>query len=331
MSKPLISIIVPIYNVEKYLPKCIESIIGQTYKDLEIFLVDDGSTDSSGIICDRYKAKDKRIHVLHKKNGGLSDARNVAIDIATGQYVFFVDGDDYINRKTIASLYENASKTGADIVTTDYVALFEYESPKYERPTNSVVVLNTQDALENLMYQKDVKTSAWGKLYKSELFSGIRYPKGKICEDLPTTYLLFAKAKLICLTKTKMYYYLQRSNSILNSNFNVGRMDALDFAEHETSFIQKKYPSIVKSAICREFMEAIYILIKLNGDTMLYHSEYLKVSNSIKKNRRIVFFDRKAPKKFRFCALLCCIDIRLAQNILSKRHNKKGVNERIVQ
>lgn len=327
MKKRLISVIIPVYNVEDFLPRCIDSAIKQTYENLEIFLVDDGSTDASGRICDEYKKKDNRIKVIHKRNGGLSDARNVAIDSMKGDYVFFLDSDDYMSEETISLLYKCMIDNEADIVTTQYI---EFSGEDYIESDRAIVskdciTLSNKDALENLMYQKDCKTSAWGKLYKASLFDNIRYPKGKICEDLPTTYLLFAKASKICLGIGKLYYYNQRQGSIINSSFNTARMDALGFAEEETEFIKNNFEDILNSAICREFLEAIYILIKLYGCSGKYKREYKKVKESLKKNRGVVLFDRKAPMQYRLCAMMCFISIKMTQVMLFLR-NKRSKN-----
>lgn len=303
MKKELITLIVPVYNVEKYLIKCVDSLLKQTYDNLEIILVDDGSTDNSSKLCDEYQKKDKRIKVIHKENGGLSDARNVAIDKAHGKYISFVDSDDFIACDMIELLYKNVIDNKADIAICGYQNTNEDEEINDNNIDYKELVYSNQEALETMLYQKDCTTSAWAKLYKTTLFKDIRYPKGKICEDLDTTYLLFAQAKKIVINNQKKYFYLQRKNSIINSQFNPKRMDALKFAKKETKFIKKEFPSIVNSAINREFMEAIFILNKLSykGLTSKAGKEIVK---TIKNNRKVVLHDKKSKKIYRLYALI---------------------------
>lgn len=216
----LISIIVPVYNTEKYLEKCIESIIRQTYSHLEIILVDDGSTDGSAKICDEYAQKERRIRVIHKENGGLSDARNTGIKHATGSLIGFVDSDDYIAPHMYQILYENLKKYQADIAIcgiqeVDEKGQFLNSFHKPDEKENRV--LNTEEALYLLIEGKDIQTNAYDKLYKAELFTNIQYPQGKNVEDLATTYRLLDKANCIVKTNQIVYYYVQRKNSIIHS------------------------------------------------------------------------------------------------------------------
>lgn len=314
MNKDLITIVIPAYNVEEYLPKCIDSVINQTYSNLEIILVDDGSPDSCGKICDNYKKMDNRIKVIHKENGGLSDARNVAIDICKGKYITFIDSDDYVSKKYIENLYIALISNNADISTCDYISFSNKVEKKYI--TFKSIPLNNIDALENMLYQKNVTTCAWGKLYKTSLFKDIRYPKGKICEDLDTTYKLFAKSKKIVITNNNDYFYFQRPSSIINSKFNIKRLDALDFATNETKYIKKHFPSIINSAINREFMEAIFVLQKISISDL--KKDYgKKISNMIKNNRKTVINDKKSRFLFRIYAFISYFGIYLLKIFLT--------------
>ena len=230
--QPLITVIIPVYNIEAYIEKCIRSVIGQTYKNLEIILVDDGSSDNSGLICDKYAKKDTRIKVIHKKNGGLSDARNAAIDIAAGEYLTFIDGDDYVANSYVEMLYELINE-GYDISICGYKDIYETDSDIYEDTNegikvkpNKILKMSSCEALKMMLYQKFFDTSAWGKLYKNQLFGGgIRYPVGKLFEDLGTTYKLFLASKKIIYCDTKMYFYLQRGGSISNDKYNTRKND----------------------------------------------------------------------------------------------------------
>ncbi|MBX4258632.1 glycosyltransferase [Clostridium estertheticum] len=219
MNNPLISIIVPIYNVEVYIRNCVDSILGQSYENLEIILVDDGSPDNCGDICDEYRSKDKRIKVIHKKNGGLSSARNAGIDIASGDYLGFIDSDDWIERDMYESLYNAIIEHKADIsVCGRYIV----EGDKITTISDSekAQVFTRSEALSELVLDEysGMKNFAWDKLYKKELFDDIRYPEGKYYEDIFTTYKLFSKSNKIVDIKSPKYYYLLREDSICGSN-----------------------------------------------------------------------------------------------------------------
>ena len=167
--KNKISVIVPCYNVEQYLPKCIDSILNQTYQNLEVWLVDDGSPDRCGEICDEYAKKDTRIKVIHKKNGGLADARNVALDVMTGEYVVCVDSDDYISPTHIEGLYRLIEKYGADISVNTFCPFYEGSSPNPSPKSAKVWALDGLHATEMMFYQEHFDNTAWGKMYKASL------------------------------------------------------------------------------------------------------------------------------------------------------------------
>lgn len=241
-----ISIIVPIYNVEKYLEQCINSIIEQTYQNLEIILVDDGATDNSGKICDEYLKKDNRIKVIHKQNGGLSDARNAGVEIATGDFIGFVDSDDYIEKDMYELLHRNMLKEGADISCCNRFLVYENKIEVYGTD-EYYEVMNSSRAIEFSCMIGYIGISAYTKLYQKELFDEIRYPKGKINEDMYTTYKLFDKANKVIYDATPKYYYRQRKGSITNSKkINV---NAIEASRELMVFVKEKYPEIMNAAI----------------------------------------------------------------------------------
>ncbi len=242
-----ISIVVPVYNVESYLKKCLDSIINQTYKNLEIILVDDGSTDNSVDICDEYAKRDNRIKVIHKKNGGLSDARNTGIEIATGNYIGFVDSDDWIDENMYKLLYNNLIKEHADISCCNRYFVYINSIKKYGNANNYYRVMNSERAIELMCTMGYMGMSAYTKLYKKEVFKDIRYPKGKVNEDIYTTYKLVDKASRIVYDSTPMYYYRQRKGSITNSKkVNITAMKA---SKELLEFVNEKYPGIREAAI----------------------------------------------------------------------------------
>lgn len=211
MSDLLISVIVPIYNVERYLEKCILSIQCQTHRDLEIILSDDGSTDHSGVICDHFATLDSRIRVIHKMNGGLSDARNAGIEVASGSYYMFVDSDDFIAPDTIEKLYLAATEHDCEIAVCNIVRTFDDGTTEpFYHPVDQLTVWAGQQRFETLK-----QPSACNKLFRAELFKGVRFPKGKFYEDTFVYHVLAYQATQIVLTGHDGYYYLSRRDSIL--------------------------------------------------------------------------------------------------------------------
>lgn len=227
MEKDLISIIIPVYKVEKYLEKCIESVLKQTYTNLQIILVDDGSPDNCGKICDEYAKKDVRIEVIHKANGGLSDARNVGISIAKGKYIGFVDSDDYIKIDMYEKLINLIKKYNADISICNLYDVID--GKEYIRnKENGIQEYNRIEILKETLLDKNIQSYAWNKLYKKELFDEIKYPVGKKYEDIGTTFYLFEKCNKAVVTSEPEYYYLKRADSLVN---NVTESTILDYTE----------------------------------------------------------------------------------------------------
>lgn len=239
MSK-LISVIVPVYNVEKYLERCLNSIINQTYKNLQIIVVDDGSTDSSGKICDQYKEKDERIQVIHKKNGGLSDARNQGLKIATGEYIGFVDSDDYIAQDMFETLYNAIEKYNADI---SIVSFYEIYNGKVigVRDSKNIEEMNKFEAMNELLKDTKIQSYAWNKLFKHDLFKKMEFPTGKNFEDIATTLLLFEKSNKVVLVEEPKYYYVRRDDSIVGVRNSKTYNDYLEVIYNKYLYLKGKY------------------------------------------------------------------------------------------
>ena len=238
----LISVIVPIYNVEKYICKCVDSLINQTYKNLEIILVDDGSPDNCPQICDEYSEKDNRIKVVHKKNGGLSVARNAGMKMATGEYISFIDSDDYVSYDFIETLYNVAVKQNSEIVECDLLKFNEDKPVDYKNDCNlEITTYETEMGLSMLIAEKGFHQHVWNKLYKADIALKIYFKKGKINEDEFWTYQIFGQAKRISKINKVMYYYLQRSGSIMGNSYNLGRLDALEAKEQRQVYIEKNF------------------------------------------------------------------------------------------
>ena len=234
----LISVIVPIYGVEKYLNKCVESIIGQTYCNLEIILVDDGSPDGCGEICDEWANTDKRVKVVHKENGGLSDARNAGLQIATGELISFIDSDDYIEPTFFETLYNAMQQSGAEIAEcgTRYVGE-DGEVLKIRASQDGE--FDTLTALTKLINEQGLYQTVWNKLYRRQVIEGILFAKGKYNEDEFWTYRVFDRGNKIVSVEQPLYNYLQRGSSIIGVGYNIRRLDGLDALYERMQYLSK--------------------------------------------------------------------------------------------
>lgn len=234
----LVSVIVPVYNVEAYLEKCVNSILSQTYSYFELILVDDGSKDGSGKLCDLLATKDSRIICIQKENGGLSSARNIALDICKGEYITCVDSDDMISPNALELMIEYANKCEADVVVTRYPISFSDDTLA---PENAVVkgvkTLAKLDAIQEIVC-KSTRWEAWGHLFKRSLWEGIRFPNGKIYEDFATTPYVFAKAKRTTFIDTAVYYYYQRPGSIMRQSESKVSLDLCTIAQELVSYFK---------------------------------------------------------------------------------------------
>jgi glycosyltransferase involved in cell wall biosynthesis len=302
-----LSIIVPIYNVEKYLEKCIKTILSQTYKDFELILVDDGSPDKCGIICDEYLKLDNRIRVVHKKNGGLSSARNAGLKIATGEYVAFVDSDDWIEKNMYKKLYREAKKNNGDIVQCKFLKVNEEYTQINNNKIGNINIINNLEALNNLYNERYIETVVtWNKIYRRCLFDNIIFPEGKIHEDEFTTHKLLYKANKVVLIDEELYYYRQTPNSIMNSGFNIKRLDGLEAISQRMEFFKqirnkdlyektlRKYEYILKKNyfMCESSLHNKNILKKIRTMYKDVFSKYI-LSNKTKikeKIMSIIFF-----------------------------------------
>lgn len=238
----MISVIVPIYKVEKYLNKCIESIVNQTYENLEIILVDDGSPDNCPKMCDEWATRDSRIKVIHKKNGGLSDARNVGLKLATGDYVAFVDSDDWVASDFLEILINAAIQNHAQIAASGIVKI-DTQNQSFCGKRYEQKVFTPEQAIQTIMSGEGFHAVAWNKIYRKDLFEGIIYPVSKLHEDEFVTYRLMDRANRLVLCQDAIYYYWQRSGSIM-STWSENHLDALEAALGRLHLLQTKYPNL---------------------------------------------------------------------------------------
>ena len=238
----LISIVIPIYNVEKYIKGCIESVINQTYKELEIILVDDGGTDRCPEICDEFAEKDNRIKVIHQENKGLSGARNTGIDSSKGKYIIFIDSDDTVESTLVEDLYNCLKKHNTDIAICGRNYVYEDKTIICKVEKHIECVFEFEKAIIEMNRFELFDMSAWAKIYKKELFEDLKFPEGKLSEDYFVMYKLFEKAKNVSYISKPLYNYMQRLNSI-SRNKNINH-DFLEAAKKQMEDLEDKYPNL---------------------------------------------------------------------------------------
>lgn len=248
MNNEIISVIVPVYKVESYLERCIKSIVSQTYPNLQIILIDDGSPDDCSKICDEWNEIDKRVTVIHKPNGGLSDARNAGMKIVAGKYISFIDSDDMIFREYFETMLAVMEKEQSEIVECSVVQFDEDNNINQYHDDNTIKSYGAEDALSGLIAENPFHQHVWNKLYRTGTINNNFFPVGKLNEDEFWTYQIFGRAKRVTRINKTMYYYFQRSTSIMGENFNLRRLDALEGKSNRQEYIETFFPSIALQA-----------------------------------------------------------------------------------
>ena len=268
---PLVSIIVPVYNVKPYLNRCVDSLLGQSYQNMELLLVNDGSTDGSEVLCDEYAAQDARVRVLHKKNGGLSDARNAGMKVATGDLITFVDSDDYISKDFIEILFEAMLENKSDIA----IANMKRTSKRDEKNTSTAWKTSnfkSEDALISMLYGIPFGTSACGKLFKRNLFKGVEFPYGKFSEDLFTIYKTILKSKSVTYVEFDGYFYYYRDEgSIVVSGYKEKHLEALDAVDDIAGAVKGK--TQFDNALSTQYINVIYDIAARNPQPLEFRNK----------------------------------------------------------
>lgn len=311
IMKDLISVIIPVYNVEKYLEKCIKSVINQTYKNLEIILVNDGSTDSSGEICNKFLKLDSRIILLNKVNEGLSAARNFGIQNSNGEYISFIDSDDFISDRMFEVLLNNINKWDCDISIVEKCDVFEDKEFDL-KPLNEkqCYIYTKQEAMEK--YFEGNFIPAWGKLYRRELFKNIKFPVGVLNEDEAIMIKLLDRCKKnIVYQNRQLYFYLKRKEgSITSTRKNIkNNIDWINNAYENTKYVKDKYPDILSKAEARYYKSILAILIRL---VYLEDDEYKDIEKEYKRQLRNlkykIFLNRNIESKLKMKFFVFLID-----------------------
>ena len=305
MKTALVSIVVPIYKVEKYLARCVNSLTSQTYKNIEIILVDDGSPDNCPKMCDEYAKNDKRIKVIHKKNGGLSDARNVGLGLSRGEYIAFVDSDDYVSTNFIEVLLNTCYKNGADISCCNFYRVSNGRDTIAQKHMSSKNFTNVEAIRDIFLANSLCEIMTWNKLYRTSLFkdNDIKFPVGKVHEDNFTTYKLLYYANKITFVNQPLYYYLQRGDSIMGQTFNENRLAVLDmFSEAEAFF---KYH---KLDLHQELQSSRLLTILALYNDLLKHSgrndSFVTLLHTHLKKNYSVVFNKHVTKKHKIIYML---------------------------
>lgn len=296
-----ISVIIPVYNVEDYLDECVASVCAQTHKDLEIILVDDGSPDNCPQMCDVWARKDTRIKVLHKTNGGLSDARNAGIGIASSDYIAFVDSDDRIEPDMLEKLLAALLRADADIAACGIrnfgAAQGTWGCQSFEGTSEQI--------LEKLYSETAYPVAAWNKLYRRSCWETLRFPVGKICEDAFTTYQLIHNANRIVMIPEALYFYRIRPESIMTASFSPKRMDEEEAWRCNYQFVEQYYPNLRKAAFDFYLLKVNILMHTIPADKReAYAEQYHFLRNILAKNMPYILFSSSIRPKQRGKMLL---------------------------
>lgn len=297
----LISVIIPVYNVEEYLDRCLMSVVKQSYKELEIILVDDGTKDSSGRMCDTWAEKDDRIKVIHKPNGGLSSARNSGLDIITGKYVMFVDSDDVLSEKLISTLYTRLTESQSDLSICDPLHIFDNTPPKFE-DTGETRILEPVVAIQEMWYQKSFLASAWGKLYKSELFNDIRFTVGRFYEDIDIMHEIFWKCNKIAYCNAKLYGYVHRDESITTQKFSQKDLDIFIISNKILRFATENDKTLLPAA--KSYATVAAFRIYLNAPESGFEDAVKQAEQTIAKYGHEVLHDDNIRSKQKYALIM---------------------------
>lgn len=314
-AHPLVTVIVPVYKVEYFLPRCIDSILNQSYRNLEIILVDDGSPDQCPIICDNLQEKDSRVIVIHKDNGGLSSARNVGIQLAKGDYLCFVDSDDYISSDMIEQLVLAAHIKNAPISACSFTS---DENLLQNGITEEVRLFSAADALYEILNDRAFCTSAWAKLFDRKLFDNIVFPEGKYYEDYGTIYKLIHKAGTIAFSDVKKYYYTINISGITKGGFSHRQMDYFFISQELEIFLAENYPEYLKIAHFRAMNMAISLYKKIaqSPDRAQFEEDRTALLEIIKLNSAGFLFS-DYPLKKKVAGLMISFFPRFSERLLS--------------
>lgn len=314
----MVSIVIPVYNVSKYLPDCMKSILAQKVNSMEIILVDDGSTDNSGDLCDQYAEKYSYIKAIHQKNAGLSAARNTGIEVAEGDFITFVDSDDMLAPNFICTALELAEKYRADFIVFSNVrceAEAQWEQKLLIADEPKVSIYNERiQKMQKFLIGAEIGTMAWAKVYRRELFDTIRYPLGKYHEDVFTTYKVVDKAKCIVATSQVGYIYRKAPNSITTSGFSEKRLDSVQGKKEQLAFILTHYSSLQEEAetgVIYACNQCLMLMAKAGYKNKTVMDEFQQLYRKYGK----AYLNAPVSKKGKILVRVAMLDIKLAYRL----------------
>ena len=320
----LLSVVVPIYNVEKYLDRCVLSILNQTYQNIELILVDDGSPDNCPEKCDKWKMQDTRIRVIHKPNGGLADARNAGLDVATGKYIAFVDSDDTIHPEMYAVMISKMEQNGAQIACCGKNKIYPDKLISTQN-RKTELIMTASEAIGRLLEGVSIDESACDKVFVRSLFEGIRFPKGETNEDLPIMPGVFSEAKKVVHVAANYYNYFQNPGSITRSGYSSKMHVYISHLTNVENFIQEKYPELKQSLSILKARYACAMLYRIKDEKKKYASDYMWYRKAFNESVWPYITNNAISKKNRILALAMRMgfgNLVSKMNALIKSHRK---------
>lgn len=321
----LVSIIIPVYNVEGYIEQCLNSLINQTYSNLEIIIVNDGSTDKSSNICQIYAKKDSRIKVIQQNNKGVSSARNKGLAYAKGDYIMFVDGDDAVDINMIELLMKELLSNDKNVTLISCAPTKYWGNLGQKCGNDKNIYFNREEAVEDCLYMKNISNAPWAKLIPSKIAKSIKFnPKITIAEDLDYIYKILQKIDNEVFINSSLYYYRIAPGSAMTKPFTERRMDGFIATRGIVSHALKTgNDRMINAAKFRHFAEAFFVLSSIGGEQRKYRKQYNIACDEFNKYRFSVIANKEAPKKFRLLAVLSIINIKLAISLSKLRIRKK--------
>lgn len=316
-----VSIVVPVYNVEDYLKYCVDSLINQSYKNIEIILVDDGSTDDSGRICDEYAQEDDRVRVLHIENGGLSNARNTGVNVASAEWVIFIDSDDYYDRRTVEYLVQLQKKYAVDLVATSVIEVRDFQSDDFIGSLTDIdsLKLDRYTALKEMFYGNIVGTHPGGKLYKKEILMKFPFPKGMIYEDLTVSFEHIGACNEIAVGYINLYKYYRRPGSIVNSSYSDKFLDFYKAIELNREYVERDYPNdqeMKKALTVRYVFKGLHVVHALLGSQM--YEQVNKIRKEYRRYWKDILINSHITRKNKLKYLLLLLSPHLYQKVRAK-------------
>ena len=317
----MVSVIIPVYNVQDYLARCVDAVLAQTYSDIEIILVDDGSIDISGDMCDEYAIKDVRVKVIHKENGGLSDARNAGLERARGNFVTFIDADDYVHPQFVELLVDTIMSTGAQIAACTWQELNDGVTPRKVRTKKPRCRTFTQEeAINSVFYQRKLNHSACSRIFETSLFKDLRFPEGALYEDLAIIYPLLRKVSKVALLKAPMYYYMHRKGSIITT-MTLRRTQVLDHLEKLEKQVAAEAPQHLPAVRSRRMSACFNMLRLMPGNDPKWQPTKERCWDYVKNMRFSCIKDRNVRAKNKIACLLSFMGIDVLMSTINSNRN----------